>query len=91
MVSKVTYPSDHVVTWGQVTNELHYVFFQILTLLKNSFGDDTLFFKLFDFCISFINFLTNICVDQVVLRIWVLNRENIFDQHCKIPDQEFKP
>ena len=23
---KVTYPSDHVVTWGHVTNELHYIF-----------------------------------------------------------------
>ena len=24
--NKVTYPSDHVVTWGHVTNEFHYIF-----------------------------------------------------------------
>ena len=61
--SKVTYPSDNALTWGHVTNELHYVFFQILTLLKNSFEDDSLFLKLFNFCFSFINCLANICVD----------------------------
>ena len=88
--SKVIYPSDHTVTVGHVTNELHYVFFQILTLVKNSFGDDTLLLKLFHFCINFINFLTNVCVDQVVLKIRVFNQEKISDQHCKIPDQEFK-
>ena len=35
---------------------------------KNSFREDTLFLKRFDFCISFNNFLTDICVDQVFLK-----------------------
>ena len=33
--NKVTYPSDHAVTWGHVTNELHCIFiFQSLLPLK---------------------------------------------------------
>ena len=36
---------------------------------KNSFGEATLFLKSFHFCINFINFLMNTCVDQVVLEL----------------------
>ena len=61
--SKVAYPSDHAVTRGHMTNGIHYVCFRILTLMKNSFGEDTLFLKFFHFCINFTNFLTDICVD----------------------------
>ena len=56
---------------------------------KNSFGEVTLFLKRFDFCINFINFLTNICVDQVVLKLQVLKPEKIRDRHYnKTSDQE---
>ena len=58
---------------------------------KNSSGEDTLFLKHFYFPINFTNFLKNICVDQVVLKIRFLNQEKISDQHYgKILDQEFK-
>ena len=94
--SKVTYPSDHADTWGHVINERHCVFFWILTLVKKFLRRRLLssFYNLvssFIFCISFINLLTSICVDRVVLKIWVLNQEKKPDQYySKIPDQEFK-
>ena len=51
--------------------------------LKYYFGEATLFLKRFHFCISFINFLANICADQVVLKLP--------NQHySKIPEQEFE-
>ena len=57
---------------------------------KNSLGEDALFLK-HQFCISFINFTTNIFVDQVVLKVRVLNQEKIPDQYySKILDQKFK-
>ena len=46
--------------------------------LKYSFGEATLFLKCFHFCINFINFLANICADQVVLKLRVLNQEKKF-------------
>ena len=43
------------------------------------------------FSINFINFLKNICVDQVVLKIRFLDPEKISDRdYGKILDQEFK-
>ena len=48
---------------------------QILTCLKKLFGEDTLFLKHFYFSINFTNSLKNICVEQVVLKIRVLNLE----------------
>ena len=42
--------------------------YRTLTQLKNSFREDTWFLKRFPFCISFNNFLTDICVDQVFLK-----------------------
>ena len=51
--------------------------------LKYYFGEATLFLKRLHFCISFINFLANICADQVVLKLP--------NQHySKIPEQEFE-
>ena len=118
--NKVTYPSDHAVAWGHLTNELHYIFILrsllplnlterrlvelksprqfnnfIFCLLskfwlnwKNPLSEDTLFLKHF-YCS--INFLKNISVDQVVLKIRVLNQKKKINQHYgKIPEQEFK-
>ena len=53
------------------------------------FGEATFFVKRFQFCIDFINFLTNICVDEVVLKLQVFIPEKIPGQHySKITDQE---
>ena len=58
---------------------------------KNSSSKDTLFLKHFCFSINFTNILKNICVDQVVLKIRVLNQEkNFWSAYGKIPDQGFK-
>ena len=58
---------------------------------KNSSSKDTLFLKHFCFSINFTNILKNICVDQVVLKIRVLNQEKNFrSAYGKIPDQGFK-
>ena len=102
--NKVTYPSDHAVTWSHVTNELHYICFTKSVATKhdrlmaseiNIFDDSLtniwlvfrflskfwlswknfLFLKHFYLSINFVNFLKNICVDQVVLKIRVLNLE----------------
>ena len=48
---------------------------------KNYFGEASLFLKRFHFCINFINFLTNICVDQVVLELQVSIPEKFFHQY----------
>ena len=58
---------------------------------KNSPCEDALFRKHFYFSINFTNFLKNICMHQIVLKIGFSIRETISDQHYgKISDQEFK-
>ena len=50
-----------------------YLVFYFLTELwlkwKKSFREATFFRRRFHFCISFINFLTKICVDEVILKL----------------------
>ena len=60
----------------KVTWQINFImyFFEFCSSEKKSFGEDTLFLKLFHFCINFINFLRNICVDEVALKIQVLNQ-----------------
>ena len=41
-------------------------------------GEDTSFLKHFYFSTNFTNFLKNICVHLVALKIWVLNQEKNF-------------
>ena len=113
--SKVTCPSNHVVTWGHLANERHYIFilqgllplkltgwwlvksksrqqlnyYMVIWLVfrflskfwlkwKNSSGQDTLFLKHLYFSVNFTNFLTHVCVEQFVLKIWFLNQEKNF-------------
>ena len=65
--NKVIYPFDHAVMWSHVTNEFHYVFFE--------FPKTVYSLSPLNFCIIFINFAINICVDQVALKIRVLNQD----------------
>ena len=57
--------------------------YRVLVGLKK-FGEDTLFLKRFHFWFNFINFLKNICVDQVVLKIRVLNQEKQYNSRSGI-------
>ena len=120
--NKVTYPSDHAVTWSHVTNELHYICFtkpvatkhdRLMASEINIFDDSLtniwlvfrflskfwlswknfLFLKHFYLSINFVNFLKNICVDQVVLKIRVLNQEKtiLISTTVKFPIRNLNP
>ena len=60
---------------------------------QNYFGEVTLFLKRFHFCINFINFLTNACVDQVVLELqawkkFLISTTDTFPFRKLIPDRQ---